>query len=294
MNPIDINKVIDTADDAFTKTVDATQKRMLSDVLELAKDLEIKNGQILPNIANLKRINNIKSKLNKIVLNKDYLKGVKDLLKSFDQIQSEQFGYFKTITEGFKPNDKYTVLKQIALEQTANQLTEAGIEANVTGKLKDILLKSVTSGGSYKDLTQQMIDFLSDNEKGLGALSRYARTYTTTALNQFAGQTNQIMLQDTKQEWFRYVGSNIETTRCWCEKMTEKEYIHVSEFKKVIEQSGCEINEKTELPSGMIDGTNASNLVVNRGGWNCRHQMMAVLESSIPKAVRDKIKNGLV
>ena len=288
MNPLDINKVIDSADEAFAKTVDLTQKRMLSEVLVLAKDLELKNGQIVPNVANLKKINTIKSKLNKIVLNKDYLKGVKDLLSSFDEIQQQQFNYFSTISE-FKPNEKYSLLKQIAIEQTANQLTESGIDANVTGKLKDILLKSVTSGGSYQDLIKEMSNFLTDNDNGLGALNRYARTYTTTALNQFAGQSNQIMLQDTQQKWFRYVGSNIETTRCWCEKMTKKEYIHISEFTDIIYNSGCETNSKTDLPSGMIDGTNENNLVINRGGWNCRHQMYAVSENSVPKAIRDKI-----
>lgn len=288
MNPLDINNVIDSADEAFAKTVDLTQKRMLSEVLVLAKDLELKNGQIVPNVANLKKINTIKSKLNKIVLNKDYLKGVKDLLSSFDEIQQQQFNYFSTISE-FKPNEKYSLLKQIAIEQTANQLTESGIDANVTGKLKDILLKSVTSGGSYQDLIKEMSNFLTDNDNGLGALNRYARTYTTTALNQFAGQSNQIMLQDTQQKWFRYVGSNIETTRCWCEKMTKKEYIHISEFTDIIYNSGCETNSKTDLPSGMIDGTNENNLVINRGGWNCRHQMYAVSENSVPKAIRDKI-----
>jgi hypothetical protein len=290
----DILKQIDDTESKFNSVIDDAQKRMLKEVLTLTKDLTVKNGIIQPTVENLKLINQIKAKLTKAVVNSDYKAGVKELLKSFDTVQAGQVGYFQSVTKGFAPDKKYSLLKEMAIENTANQLLNNGIDANVTDKIKSMLLRSVTSGGKYSDMVGEMSEFLTDTDKSPGALSRYAKTYTNTALNQFAGQTNKLMTEDSGAEWFRYVGSDIKTTREWCDKMTDKDYIHKSEFAAVLKGNvdghKCEIYDKTELPKGMIEGTNVNNLQINCGGWNCRHHMYPVLEFTVPKALRDKIK----
>lgn len=290
----DVIKQIEATDSKFGSVVDDAQKRMLREVLTLTKDLELSNGRIMPTVGNLKLISKIKEKLNKAVVNKEYLSGVKDLLKSFEGIQAAQLGYFKTISEGKTTQQKYDLVRGMAIENTAAQLTESGIDANVTSKLKDMLLRSVTSGGLYRDLVGEVSEFLSNTDKSPGALSRYAKTYTTTALNQFAGQTNKLMTEDSGAEWFRYVGSDIETTREFCDLMTDKDYFHVSEIPELlkghIDGKKCEIYDKTKLPKGMIEGTNKDNFQVNCGGWNCRHAVVPVLTFTVPKELRDKFK----
>lgn len=290
----EIIKQIETTNSKFGSVVDAAQKVMLREVLTLTKDLELSNGRILPTVGNLKKIANIKSKLNKAVLSKEYLSGVKDLLKSFESIQSTQLGYFKTISDGQTTKQKYDLVRGMAIENTAAQLTESGIDANVTSKLKDMLLRSVTSGGLYRDLVGEVSEFLTNTEKSPGALSRYAKTYTTTALNQFAGQTNKLILEDSGAEWFRYIGSDIETTREFCDLMTDKDYFHKSEIPELlkghIDGKKCEIYDKTGLPKGMIEGTNKDNFFVNRGGWNCGHHIVPVLTFTVPNNLRDKFK----
>jgi hypothetical protein len=91
-------------------------------------------------------------------------------------------------------------------------------------------------------------------DKGSGALSKYANTYATTAISQYAGENNKILTDDLGLEWFEYVGSNIETTREFCEHLTEKRYIHKSEIKTIlkgdIDGFQCAMNEKTRLPKG--------------------------------------------
>lgn len=293
----DVIKQIEATDSKFGSVVDDAQKRMLREVLTLTKDLELSNGRIMPTIGNLKLISKIKEKLNKAVVNKDYLNGVKDLLKSFESIQSTQLGYFKTISDGKTTQQKYDLVRGMAIENTAAQLTESGIDANVTSKLKDMLLRSVTSGGLYRDLVGEVSEFLSNTDKSPGALSRYAKTYTTTALNQFAGQTNKLMTEDSGAEWFRYVGSDIETTREFCELMTDKDYFHKSEIPELlkghIDGKKCEIYDKTKLPKGMIEGTNKDNFQVNCGGWNCRHAVVPVLTFTVPKNLRDRFASEI-
>lgn len=292
----EISNIIDTIDKVqtdFDKTIDSAQKRMLSEVLKLTQELDIKNGVVQSSVRNLKLIATIKQKLNKAVVDKKYLNDIDKLAQGFESIQASQIAYFSTIA-GKPAIEKYNIVKELAIQNTVDQLTESGIDANVTSKLKDILLKSVTSGGKYADVVTEMKDFLSDNEKGSGALKRYAQTYTTTALNQYAGQNNKLMTDESGAKWYVYRGSLRETSREWCVHMEEKEFIHESEFSTVVSGNvdgfECEIYDKTGLPKGMIDGTNANNLTINCGGWNCNHKLIPVMDSYVPKNLRDKLK----
>jgi len=74
--------------------------------------------------------------------------------------------------------------------------------------------------------------------------------------------------------------------------MVEKEYIHESEFDTVLTGNidGLQVKMYNGLPRGMIAGTDATNLVVNRCGWNCRHKMIPVLDYMVPEEVRRKLE----
>ena len=290
----EIVKQIDKAGSGFDSVIDEAQKRMLKEVINLTKDLKTSNGQILPSVENLKLISKIKGALTKAVVNKDYKAGVSDLIKSFDTIQAEQLNYLNSISNKAPELQKYKLVKEMAIDNTVSQLTESGIDANVTSKLKDMLTRAVTTNANYSDLLGEVREFLTDTDKSAGALSKYAKTYTNTALSQYVGQNNQLITEGSGAEWFRYVGSDIKTTREWCDKMTDKEWVHISEFPEIlkghIDGHKCEIYDKTKLPKGMIEGTTVANLAVNCGGWNCKHNMYPVMTLQVPKNLRDKFE----
>ncbi|MBK7885129.1 MAG: hypothetical protein IPJ81_16090 [Chitinophagaceae bacterium] len=143
-----------------------------------------------------------------------------------------------------------------------------------------------------------MQNYLIDNETGEGQLQKYTKQITTDALNQYSGQYTQIVSSDLDFEWFRYSGSNIETTRPFCLACTKKKFIHISEIPQLLKGNFPEfrefdgvINEKTGLPAGLIAGTDVSNFMINRGGYNCAHQLRPVSEDLVPKEYLAKIKS---
>lgn len=297
-HPMDrIENIINTVEDVaerFASRLSGTEKGLLDEVLNLVKDLSITNGRINSSVENLKLLSKIKSKLKKAILNKEYLGGVKELVKGIDKILAAQVNYFNKdfkVSKDFKA--KTDLVRNLAVENTVEMLAGTGIEANVTNKINDMLLRSITSGGKYADLVKDMSDFLTTNENGEGALTRYAQTWTNTSLNQFAGQNNKLMTDDLGLEWYMYVGSNKDTSREFCELLVKKKYVHKSEIPTIvtgkIDGHQCEIYEKTKLPKGMIAGTNADNFMVNCGGWNCGHKLVPVSEVAVPKEVREKL-----
>ena len=298
----DVINTLDKAADGFDSIANAEQKKIYEEVITLSKDLETDIfGRVKQTITNLKRLNQIKAKLAALSKDKEWVAGIGKFVKYFDILQKQQNAYFaenfhKTLGESAKKRNE--MMKQIAVNNTIEALMGDGLKANVTDKLNDILLRGVTSGAKWADLQQELRDHLMGKDGGQGAFARYATTYATTALSQYTGQNNQMMTKDLGLEWFMYTGSNIETTREFCEVLTQKKWIHKSEIPTILQgkitmQDGevveVEIYDKTGLPKGMIAGTTPENFQCNCGGWNCRHQLIPVADAVVPKSVRDRM-----
>jgi len=289
-----IEKILQEAPDRFNDRLPAIERKILDEILLLLKDLEVKNGRIISNIANLKRVNGIKRKLEKVVVNKEYLKDLKTFAHSFVQSANAIQAYYKSIQEDWKTNPYYLAIRNTAIDNSVKSLTRIGIDANVSDPIRRMLMTAVTSGQSYTALIQALQKEIVSGKDNVGSLSRYAGTYTVTALSMFTGQYMTAINKDFGWEWYRYVGSNIKTTREFCIHMTHKEWVHVSEFETIlsgdIDGEHVPLNPATGLPRGMFDGTDATNFTVNKGGWNCRHQMYPVPDIAVPDDVKNKLE----
>lgn len=301
----ELQKVIDTLDKAaegFDKIANSEQRKIYGEVLVLAKDLETDaTGKVKQSIANLKRLTLIKAKLAELSKNKEWVAGLSAFSDYFGILQKEQNAYysqhFPSAMQSETAKKKNEMLRQLAVQNTMDALMGDGLKANVTDKLNDILLRAVTSGARFGDLQEELRAYLLGKDGGQGAFARYATTYATTALSQFTGQVNKLATDDLDTDWFVYEGSNIETTREFCEHLTAKRFIHKSEIPTIlkgrIDDYQCAIYEKTGLPYGMIEGTTPENFQCNCGGWNCRHQLIPVADAMVPKALRERMEKTI-
>lgn len=290
----DITKKIEEAIDKFNRGIPGVQKDVLDGITEELRKLDLKDGKIKSTVANLRLISRIKNKLQQLILTEDYITEVKDFAKTFNEITVLQNEYWKSVEKTFKPKTLLKEIKKQSIEDTVNKLTEAGIGVSIENQVSDILRQNITSGGSYKSLEAQLRELLTNTKKSDGALLKYTKTITTTSINQYSAQYTQIVSNDLGFEFYGYQGSDIKTTRPWCDAMTDRRYFHISEIPALLRAEGLTyenkktgnrervpIYEKTGLPHGMIDGTNAENIFVRRGGWNCGHQIRPVSESIV-------------
>lgn len=292
-----LNQILETIKASVNRIGSFASKRqdpLLREVLGLVKKLETKGDNIQNNINNLKVLNQIKSKVERLMIDDKYISEVKSFVQSYNDLQNIHNEYFSKFNAKWKPAKSLNILKNSAIETTINSFTETGIEVGVTDGIKKILLENITNGGSYFDLTEQLRKHITGAERSEGAVERYVRTFATTSINQFSAEYNKSIADDLGLEWYGYSGSLLETSRDWCEKCVEKKFIHVSEFPALLEGDfgslgSVKISKSTGLPAGLMKGTNETNLVRRRGGWNCGHQMLAVNESIVP----DNIKNAV-
>lgn len=280
------------------------QRVLLDNILDQLKRIDLDSaGNLKSTVANIQTMASIKAKLTRLVLNDDYLAGVKEFVSAFGQIATLQNDYWRSVESTFKPKPLLREIRTQAIQDTVASLTENGIGVNISDNISKILRQNITTGGSYKDLENQLKESLTDNDKGDGLLTRYTRQITTDSINQYSAQYTQAVSSDLGFEWYAYQGSDITTTRPFCDAMTDFRYFHITEIPRLLAAEGITyinnktgkrepvpIYAKTGLPAGMIAGTNSENFFVNRGGYNCGHQIRPVSESMVPANIVARVK----
>ena len=291
--------------DKFHQQIPGLQRDMLDSIMEQLKRLDLDGaGNLKSTVANIKIMSSIKSKLTRLVLNDDYLASVKEFAQTFNSLATLQNEYWHSVEKTFKPKPLLREIRIQAIADTVTSLTENGIGTNISDNISAILRQNITSGGSYKSLTKQLTETLSDTQRSDGLLTRYTRQITTDSINQYNAQYTQAVSADLGYEWFAYQGSDIKTTRPFCDAMTDFRYFHISEVPRLLAAEGLTyknrktgkvepvpIYAKTGLPAGMIAGTNAANFFVNRGGYNCEHQIRPVSEGLVPADIHARVKS---
>ncbi len=291
----DFNKIIREIKrslSGFDKSIPALQSKLFKEVLNEIRRLDTKGDKISVTVKNLSILTSIKNKLNRIILNREYVAEIKDFVKSFNNVYALQFEYWKSIEKTFKPRPLLKAIRNQAITDTFQSLTTQGISANVSDAIIGIMRTNITSGGSYADLAEQLRHSLTNTPESKGILDRYVKTVANDSIQQFNRQYTQIVSNDLGYTWYRYMNTDIETTRCFCDKMTDKNYFHISEVPEMLKGLGCDIYKKTGLPYGMIDGTNADNFFIRAGGWNCRHSIHPVAERQVPGNIRTEVLNS--
>lgn len=273
----------------FDKSIPALQSVLYKEMIQQIKRLETKGDKISITVKNLSILASIKNKLNRLILNKEYTAEIKEFAASFNTVYRLQFEYWKAVEKSFKPKPLLKAIRNQAITDAVTSLTSQGISANVSDNIIGILRTNITSGGSYSALAEQLRQSLVNTPESKGILDRYVKTVANDSIQQFNRQYTQIVSSDLGYTWFRYMNTDIETTRCFCDRMTDKNYFHISEVPEMLKGLGCDIYKKTGLPYGMIDGTNAENFFIRAGGWNCRHSIHPVAERQVPGNIREAV-----
>ena len=298
----DLLEAIDKADNGFNDVIPDIQKQAFAKVVKLSEQLELRSdGSIRLSVNNLRVISKIKQELDTVIYSKEYQKSLFNLTDSFNKIEDIQQKYFKDIETSFKPGTLFAELKKQSIDIISERLGKQALSTNISLGVRDILKTHIAGGSKYYDLVDSMRSYLTDTKTGEGALAKYAKTYTTDALNQYSATYDQLATDDLGLEWYEYYGSLKKTSRVFCKSLIEAKsegmrFIHRSQFDDLlagnINGKKIDINQKTDLPYGMIEGTTEASLQINRGGWGCGHLLKPVSSVLVPAELKKKFENS--
>ncbi len=266
----------------FKEGVETTQNSLWREMLLILTGLKKSpDGNILPNTENVRVLRTISNRLTSIVVNNKYVQKVERFMKSFLRIRDLNEDFYSGVP-GFNPRS--AVLREVldsSIALTRESLLGSGINQAVIGPIETILKDGITSGSSLVEMEQTLRTTILGDPNRLGNLDRYTSQITRDALNQFSRNYSQSVSASAQMEWYYYSGSIIEDTRSYCQERAGK-YFHKKEVEQVPAQW-----------SGKIPGTNAGNIFINAGGFNCRHLWQPVLINVVPRSVIQRnISNG--
>ena len=291
-----IKQLIDTIAsevNEFNDAIPGVQKDIFDGVQNLMKQLDVVGDTITANVANMKAIAGFKDKMMGIIRKSDYPDAIKGFVDSFSAINDIQHEYFSALSNDFTAPKLMAEVQKQSVASALDSLTEVGLNAKLIKPVNDYLLKNIGQGIKYTDAVNYLRDFITGSPEKDGALLSHAKTTTTDSLNQYARQYSRLGAFGLGLEWGMYVGAIIDTSRPFCIACVAKKYIHQSEIDSLLagdfpefEDADGEINPRTGLPSGLIDGTTPENFSVYCGGWGCEHVWQPISEIVVPKSVR--------
>ena len=230
-----LHKELETSVNRINNSTVGAQRKIYAELLDLLKQLEVdSNGQIKNSVQNIIKISSLKQRINAAILNKEWIKSSGDFVKAFDVVSQLQSNYFSTLISDFNPPQVLDAVKQDAITSVLDQLRGDGVKVSVAKGVEDILRRNIKSGASFADMVDTMRSYIVKDSSGDGILQRYVKQITTDAINQYSATYNKVVVDDLGFEWFRYTGSNLETTREFCTLMTDKDYFHISELKTIL------------------------------------------------------------
>jgi hypothetical protein len=292
----DIQKVLDAVDNGlidFNEAIPAIQEQIYRRLLKFQKELIVQGDTITNSARNIKLLSDLKTDMESIILDDtDYLESVTKLGKLYEKVDTLNNNYFKALEKKFKPPKVLEAIRKQSVTLMVESMTESGLNTSLITPIREMIMTYTTTGGSYSKMTKELNNFINGTPEIDGALVKYTKQIATDSINQYTATVNSVISSDLGWEWYRYVGSNIKTTRTFCKALTQKQYYHISELPKIIKGNFEEfkamkgqIYDRTGLPQGMYEDTNTSNFPVYRGGYNCGHQAYPIPTSLVPKNI---------
>jgi hypothetical protein len=263
-----VQEVLDNLEAQLPKANSELQDAFMEFYFTLDKS---SSGTIEASVANLKKIDAFKSKINNILQNGEYSDAVNTYVNGFTKSSDILNNYFGSIVTGFQANDKlYHAILESNVNSTVSSMLGSGVDANFTDPLIDILKKNVTSGSNKADFMNTLKANLNDNT---GLLSRYVNQVASDSITQFNSNYINTVSNDLGLTYYFYKGTKIRDTRPFCSRLAGK-YITQDQLKAYVQRQ-MDTNGGDGW-AGMIKGENWSNFATYRGGWNCRHYLIPV------------------
>lgn len=267
---------------AFLSVVEKTQQKAMEQLIAQLSLLQTDaNGAILINDANVSLINSITTQIEGLFFDREYQAALTEFVSSM-RVQANQTMAIYELQLGTTPTatELYAQVLRASQTNAVAILGETGIGQMYMQPLKEQLLLSVTNGSTLQETFKAVRGITLGDAENEGILYRNAKTYGRTIFSQSDANYSSTIAKTMDVEWFKYSGDTIETTRRFC-KTRHNKFYHVKE----VEEWG------TLKPwAGQIKGTNSSTIFTNRGGWNCRHQLIPYSVLKVPK---DDIKRAI-
>lgn len=187
-----------------------------------------------------------------------YMREVEGVLDSYTEIDNLALDYFDADT--FHGISAVTLKAQISLDRSYH----TSLVAQTQDNLSSIFLDHTINGKSKDDLINSVRGALSGSVDTAGrSMASHAKTIAHDGQRAYYATANDSVLPKRANDKFKYFGSLINDSRPWCASHVGKIYTR---------------KQISEFDSSSWAGKKAGSTIIVRGGYNCRHSWLRIIE----------------
>ena len=272
MNPVEKElSNLTNIPEEFISAVEVANKKVFDSVLKLLSELEQKDGYIIPNKANLQKIELIAEQIRTTLLEGDYVKALTEYTKTFEahgQVVLETFDIGAKLSD----NPFYKDLIKQTQRNVLELFDSSAIESQLVSPIKDILTNSISSSMKFSDAVKSIRDFIEGSDTVEPRLLKYAKVYARDAFSIFDRSFTQVVNKEYDIKYWEYAGGIVKGTREFCKNKVGKAFTddEVRSWAKDDWQ-------------GKNSNTTAQSIFTYLGGYNCMHVLLPISKERYEK-----------
>lgn len=266
------------ATDTLTGNFRFYEKAIYDSIIKEVKKLNYSENKIISDAKAQEFLLKIDKLIKDAVNNSGYVSAVKEYLTDFDKVAKNVIDASKEVNDAKINESKLKPVQSMQMTVTTDNLLGAGVNNNFVAPLREILYKNIVYGTSIEEAKAILKQNIISTEGKDSKLLRYTTQVANDGIRQYAGGMEQKIGEYIGANAVMYIGSNFTVecgtgsgrcTRAQCKRWTKMVNIPFDKLES-------EIQWAYNNGSGMIEGTTKDNFVINRGGYNCRHEAITV------------------
>jgi hypothetical protein len=278
----EIERIIGLTIDQYESELGEFSGTLYNRLVRALKDLELDSeGHIKQSSANRKVLSDAELVIDELLPGRTFTEIISNTLRAINSINEVNASYFSSVSESFKENRNFIKsLQAQTIKNIESNLLEDGLTVQVKNPLVGILNRNVNSGGQFSGFLEEIRDFVKGNEEVDSRILSYSRTYLSDTLFDYSRAYQEAMTNDLRLDWYLWAGGIQDTSRSVCVEHAGK-YFRREEIESIADQNW----------SGKRPGTTKSSIFIFVGGFNCKHSLIPVHESIVPKEDLERFAN---
>lgn len=276
----EIERIILLTASNYSDEITSFQEELYNRLVSVLKDLEVDSeGYIKQSSHNRSILSKADEVLSELLPGESFTEAVSRTLEAIPLINEANSNYFSSISEGFTENRNFikSLQKQTA-ESIERTLLEDGLTAQIRGPLTDILNRNINTGGKFSGFLEEIQSFIKGNDQVEGRILSYSRTHLSDTLFNYSRAYQESVTSDLKLDWYLFAGGLIDKSREFCRERSGR-YFHRKEIIGWVDLDW----------QGRRQGTTESSIFIFLGGYSCRHSVIPVHKSIVPKEDLDRV-----
>lgn len=271
-----------TVPDAYLTEVEKAQKRLFPQIVDILRQLQVDSaGNIILNASNLTLASDVKALVQDILSQSEYITAVREFAIQMSEQGKVSNELFAKAFDGFTP----APIAEALLKTTQRNAVDLMVNAIGNQRFADVVRENIetaiSSNAGFTETVRQLQAIVTGDEEVDGKLLQYNKQIAHDTFAIADRNYTSAVSEELEAEWFFYSGSEIETTRPFCEAR-HNQYFY---YKEIEDWPSADYNGggvKSGEWAGQIPGTNSSTIYSYAGGYNCRHSIIPVSIRRVP------------